>query len=485
MGRTWDEAYYTTLGYNYIELAKHGDFTNFYWIKEPDNPIFSKYVYGIFSHFGDFKGYDKNHLPVFNYDLTYTRFASVLFTSFAIVFVALIAWEYFSPFAGIVSALLLSMNPTALAVSQVAGIDSPRLFFAAGLLYIALKFTDKPSKKKIYVLGTLLGFSLITRFSDIIFVPMIVSIFAIRYWFKKEKLKPLLKWGYLVWFLIGFLQFVVIWPQPWMHLDYMIKIERATRFEYSRPPWEWFFGYPLHVPVFYFVVHFLIRTPLLILILGCTGIIFAFKNRSWLGLVLLCWFFIPFLQSFYPYKQHGIRYLIEIYIPFYIFSAVILEQVVNKFSKKLRFKIISLLILFVYSLIILTKITPYYFDFFNSLVGGPKFVYENSLFEIGWWGEGGRAAGQYLIDHAKPGAKIGYLLNPFSALLQSSKLQYFKFNKNDRYDYVVENFYFYQKVAYNSLSATEDYIALKKNYKLVYTVYADGAELYHVYKVKN
>lgn len=484
MGRTWDEVYYVTLGYNYIELARHGDFTNFYWIKEPDNPIISKYIYGIFAHFGDFKGYDKNHQPVFHYDLTYSRFASALLTSFAIVFVLLVTWEFFSPFVAVAASILLSMNPTLLAISQIAGIDSPRFFFAAALLYTSLKFLNNPSNKKIYFLGTCLGLSLITRFSDLIFIPMVGSVFIFWNWLYKNKNKEWIRWKYFVWFIIGLLQFVAIWPQPWLHLDYMLKIEKSTRFMYINSPWEWFFGFPVHVPFIYFAVHFLIRTPFVILLIGTSGLIYALKKRSWINIILLFWFIIPFIQSFYPYRQHGIRYLIEVYIPFYILAAVMIDMIIEKFTKDLRLKSITLTILVIYSFAILVKIKPYYFDYFNVLVGGPKNVYNNNLFELGWWGEGGREAGEYILNHAKKGTKIGYLLNPFSALLISDKFNYSKFNNKEQYEFVVENFYFYQKVGYNSVDAEQAYYILRKNYKLVYTVYADGAELYHIYKAK-
>lgn len=483
MGRTWDEALYINQGYHYIGLIKKRDFQNFYWIKEPDNPIFSKYFYGLLGHL-DVQSFTKNHEPIYNYDFTYARFASILFTSFAIVFVVLVGWEFFSPFVGIVSGLILSMNPTILAISQIAGIDSPRLFFAAGILYLTLKFLEKPSNKKVFFLGLFLGFSLITRFSDIIFFPMAISVFVLWNFMASHKNVAWINKKYLFWFLLGFIQMVVVWPQPWFHIKYMIDLERQIRFTYVNSPWEWFMSFPVHVPVFYFAVHFLVRTPAGVLFLLCVGIWKFIRKRNWLFFVMALWFVIPFLQSFYPYKQHGIRYLIEIYIPVSIVAGVGLQRLINICSKKPIYKFIGIMTLFVYMFVILIRITPYYFDFFNIFVGGAKGVYDNHLFEIGWWGQGGREAGEYIIKHAPKGAKIGYKLNPFSALIRSDKLSYFQFNRNNSYDFVVTNYYEYQKVGYNNFESRRDYYTIKKNYKLVYTVYADGAELYHVYQSK-
>jgi len=51
-------------------------------------------------------------------------------------------------------------------------------------------------------------------------------------------------------------------------------------------------------------------------------------------------------------------------------------------------------------------IHPYYLDYYNEIVGGPKNVYKHRWFEIAWWGEGIKEAVEYVNATASPGAYI-------------------------------------------------------------------------------
>ena len=81
---------------------------------------------------------------------------------------------------------------------------------------------------------------------------------------------------------------------------------------------------------------------------------------------------------------------------------------------------------------------PYYLDYYNVLVGGPKNVYKQKLFEIGWWGEGVRESILYVNEKAFKGATVSFSFAPEHVVpILREDLE--RFDDSDRADYVVTN----------------------------------------------
>ncbi len=474
MGRTWDENFYVEQGFVMSELAKKADFTNFYWVKDPDEPVFAKYLYGLAGHF-DFVRYATDGKPLFHYDLFYPRLVSIILGSLSVIFVVLLGWKYFSPFVGIVGGLTFSLIPSFVGLTQRATIESVLVFLFTACVYTFIEFLEKPSGKKAYFIGTFFGFSLITKFSDLLLIPVCLVIYIIWTFYNKRRNRFIKKTVF--WFLIGFLQCILIWPMPWLHLDYIIKLEYSFRIAQHQSPWEIFFGFPIHVPWWYYFIQFIIRTPLLLFLLALVGVQSMDKKGKWQNYIVLAWFLVPFLQSLYIFKQHGVRYILEVYAPFSLLVAIGIVVIVKKFYDRTIGYIIAGTMVVVYMLIILVRIHPYYLDYYNILVGGAKGVYEKNLFELGWWGQGGKEAGQYLVNHAKKGAKIGLLYNPVATIEMSPEFIYEPFDSSKYYDYILLNTYALQKLPI-------DMNPVWKNYVPVKYINADGATLVTMYKHK-
>jgi hypothetical protein len=126
---------------------------------------------------------------------------------------------------------------------------------------------------------------------------------------------------------------------------------------------------------------------------------------------------------------------------------------------------------------ILWKSTPYYLDYFNELVGGTKHVYDTKWFQLGWGGQGERAAGLYVAQHAAKGSTVGLALNKGKNLLRVDGLRYATYDNRKQYDWVIVNYFIVIRNGF-------DEEPVQRKYKLVDTVFADGAELVHVYKRK-
>jgi 4-amino-4-deoxy-L-arabinose transferase-like glycosyltransferase len=471
MGRTWDEDPYVEQGYEYISLLKRGDFTNPYWYENPDHPLLARYVYGVATHFDITH---KNGKVIFDYDYTYSRFASIIIASLTIPLVMLIGKKYFSPIVGVFSGVILSLLPLSVGYSQLATLESFILFFFTLTVFLFLKVLEEDKFRWQIATGIALGMALMVKQSNALLIPLLTTILFI--WRKTSKTQASY-WKLINIFGIGFITFFLLWPMPWFHLDYVIDFHnKMWAPEDPQAPPELIFGRFMLTPPFYYLLSLLITTPGVILILFLIGIK-NILNKKAISLILLAWLAFPLLQSFYHFRQHNIRYIIEIYAPLSIIAAIGFEKALQHTFFTPTRKAIAMIVIVQYLLLTLYKASPYYLEYFNGLVGGTKNVYNNKLFLLGWWGQGMKEAGEYLEKNAQQGAKIGIAISPYKVFPPLPNQEVEKYNNTRKYDYVVVSYF-------NVIRENFDDSQVKNEYQHVYSVDADGAKLVDIYKKK-
>lgn len=484
MGRTWDESEYVQQGYKMDDLLLKGKFSDSFFYTTYDHPPLAKYLYGIAAHFDVQKTTTEE--TIFNYDFTYSRILSAVFASVSAVLVALIAWEFVSPFVGLISGIIFSTLPFFIGLSQLVTTESLLMLLFTSSVYSFIKLLKKFSLKKTILTGILIGFALETKQSNVLLFPMLGLIYLFWYFnagklnekFVNKKLLSLIAIG-----IISILVFVVFWPMPYWHLDVISKINQHTWLVKTAPPII-FWGRLIESPIVYFVTLFLITTPFLVLIFSLFGLKAIDKKRNWALYSLIIWFCFPFIQSFYPWRVNGVRYIIEIYAPLSIIAAIGVDYTIRKLSLGTKTKItsIALVILYMFSIIYQTK--PYYLDYFNELVGGTKGVYDKGYFELGWWGQGLREAGYFLQDNAKKNSSIALFISPphvFPPVI-NQRLIFIDPNKGIydskiKYDYIVVNYFHVLREGF-------DDSGIKQDYKLVHQVTVDGSPLVDIYARK-
>lgn len=507
VGRVWDEPAQFEDGYNFIKLLSKEDFSNPYFYDHPYHPPLTKYIYGVASYLdieSDKPG-SKPFLagePTFNYDITYSRLASVLFSSLTVIIVILIGWEI-SAAVGVISGIIFLTLPFLLGLSQVASIESILILFFTSTVYAFFRYLKNRNLSWAITTGILLGLSLETKFTNIMLYPLLGLFYFVYHYMGGEKTKLLdIKIFYI--FLISGFTFFILWPMPWFHLGYVIEVNNKLRFvETGKSVPEVFYGRLLLVPKVYYFVMFLITTPLLTLLSFFLGskvvsdiamkknkfnffkridfklpdVHKALKNSvPWLLISLIIWFVFPFMQSLYNFRQHGVRYIIQIYSPFSIIAAVGFVYLLSLLKTKLQ-KVLLILSFVIYLFIPLISITPYYLDYFNILVGGPKNVYEKRMFQLGWWGEGIKEASIFIRENAKSGSSVGLAVVPIESVPKMEKLIVEKYNDSKDYDYVIVSYF-------NVVREGFDDSKIRKKCKLIYSVMADGARLVNDYKCK-
>ncbi|MDP2585363.1 MAG: glycosyltransferase family 39 protein [Candidatus Levybacteria bacterium] len=488
MGRTWDEAEYVEPGYKYIELLKKGDIDNSYFYTTYNHPPLVKYLYGISAHF-DVAKYLPNGEVILKYDLIYSRVLSAIFFSLGVAMVVLIGWKIFSPSVGIFSGIILAMLPFSLGLSQLVTAESIKIFIYSLAIYAYILLIEKFTWRKVLIAGIVTGIALQVKQSNFLLVPILAGMFFLQYKdlktraknvFVKNRIKSII---YIC--LISVTVFILIWPQLLFHFKEIYAIHSelwdvqfsSKIWQITLSPPEVFFGRLMLTPIFYYVVYFFITIPLLILILFFVGVKGIFKKKNIYLYSILLWFLMPFSLSIYSWRQHGLRYIIEIYPALAIISAVGFETLIKKLTKNRLYEFLLFLPVVVYLLVSLWFIKPYYLDYFNELIGGVNTVYKYNLFQTGWWGQGLGEAGLYLGKNAPQGSRVGLAISPEHVFLRFDSLRYSNWSANNEYDYVVVN-------NYHIIRDGFDDSMIKKKYKPVFFVKADKAVLITVYKLK-
>ncbi len=490
MGRTWDEQEYVEQGYNMIELIKKADFNNPYFYNTYDHPPLVKYLYGISAHFDTEK-----HLPsgetILNYDLTYSRLLSAIIFSLGVVVVIIIGWSFFSSTVGIIAGTILSLLPFSLGLSQLVTTESFKIFIYPLAIFIYIKFLQNYSTKRLIIAGIITGVALQIKQSNIILIPLFGLIaFTCYQQIKQSKKKKAfinkVFFSLIYISVISIFVFILFWPLMPFHLREIYSNHSGLwNVQFTPKIWlitisvpEVFLGRLMLTPNFYYLVYFFISIPIIILFLFFIGVKKILEKKDWIFYSLILWFIVPFIiMSFYSWRQHGLRYIIEIYPAICLIAAIGFNSFISKFTKKEGLKLLYFIPVAIYLLFALWQIKPYYLDYFNELVGGTNTVYKYKLFQQGWWGQGLGEAGLYIKSIAPKGSKIGYAVSPDHVLPRFSEFKYEKWAANKKYDYVIVNYYNIIREGFN-----DKYI--RENYKLIHEVKADQATLVFIYKIK-
>lgn len=474
-GQVWDEEALVALGYKHITLVKNLDFNDDFWWKSSasDHPPLVRYVRGLAATF-DIEGFRKDGTPIFNYDLTHDRWVSTFLFIATSLLIYFFAAKFISFYASLTSGIIFSMLPIPLGHFHYAMFEPFNLFFYTASVVLYILYLTHPSRLKLIFTGIVLGLAFLSKETNLMLIPVFFGILLIKKNFtEKTNLKPLLLQTVYI-FLVAFFVFFIMWPMPFFHLKEFLELQWSLRGATTTSIPEVFFGRLMLVPKVYYIVHFLITTPLLILFLFLIGLKKIDKSKNWIFYTLIFWFIFPFILSFYPKREQGIRYIIQICAPLAIIAGIGFESLIVKFGNNIRGKALGLLLLFIYLFIILYRITPYYTNYFNGLVGGASNVYRERLFHLAWWGEGIKEAFDFL-ETTPDGSIIGIATTPSHILppIKNKKIEMYQDSK--KFDYVVVNFYNVVRIGFD-----DSYV--KANYYPVYKVMADGAPIVIVYK---
>lgn len=472
VGETWDEIAVVRNGAIYLKYLFQLDVSSQSWQLNKEHPPFGKYLYGatqilplVSSKIANLD----NEYPA-ERKFTLARLLSVIFGSLATIFVYLLAkLLYKSEGISVFSALIFTFLPPVLAHTKIAALESPLLLFTLISIYFFLK-------NNFLLSGLFFGFAIATKFNALFFI--LIFLFLGISFYTSGKKKEALKGIILVPF-IALLLLILIWP--WLWRNPIGNFLQSLRLSTDIADRQYFLGKDtLNPPIFYYFAYFLATTPTLILGVFLMFLFKLFTKGKREDIIVALYFFTPYLATFFNLKQDGIRYIFPFYPALAIGSSVGLFFIYDIAKKRLQtvsaalLKIASVLLVLISVIFSGLSVHPYYLDYYNALAGGPKKVYENKLFEIGWWGEGIREGILYINKYAEEEATVSFSFAPehVAPILRSSLK---RFDDSDQADYIVTNPY---GEWYDGVWVDPEY------YEEVFVVRAANAPITKVFKKK-
>ncbi len=503
----WDEITSYVVGLQFYYNIANLDFNPDSW-KISAHPPIARYMFGaangiyVFSNIG-FELFSlgqtdsikilhdlKNFVP--------GRLTSAFFASFTAVLIFILTRKFINTKTGIIASFILAFSPAFLAYSRLAQPDAITIFFytlSVSLFLIAIK----ENKYKYYMLSAIsTGLTLGSKLNTATLFILLPLIFFV---YNKDKLRKLNLIGYvklIILPLVAIFTFYITWPRIWTNTiaNFLETIELQS-FVSTSP--EYFLG-GLDHPFYYYATHFIVGTPVFLLLLLIPAGAYIHKNRDKFHVSLILWIIVHLaIFSFSILKQTGIKNTLVAYPALAIIASLGVVYLADRLKPYMKNKSIHIVggIVLAYLIATAYLMHPYYLDYYNEAVGGPKNVYENRLFAFGSLGEGISEAADYLNENKN--GTIQFYVMP-RHVIPTHNLQ-----EINSYvpDYLIENGIVENTTDNNiwimrGIVPVADYLventnyrwyidpgfhqAISNDYKLIHTVEVQGAPLAWIYE---
>ena len=330
----------------------------------------------------------------------------------------------------LISLVLYCFSPNILAHSTLVTNDlGGTLFFTLACFAVWWYFTN-PSSNRLILTGVCFGLAFAARLSSsLLLIPIFFVIFFLavgeRRWTLKEA-----AWKLLVIVSVGLMVFI---------LDYGFK-EFFPMYNYYRGM-KWIIGettltgHPSYLmgnfsPYgwrHYFLIAFLVKSTIPVIILSILGLIVVAKKRP-LNYCLLVPPILFFLIASFSKKQIGLRYILPVYPFLFIWAGAIWQEKWKYVRPRIsRILVVALLI---WHVVASLRIYPNYLAYFNPIAGGPdngwRWLSDSNLD----WGQDLKALAQYRAERPEAefivmyfgSAPVDYYIKDFHGLCNREEL---------------------------------------------------------------
>lgn len=358
-------------------------------------------------------------------DETAVRLPNTIFGALTAVVIFLIAEEFFSLQVGLLSALLWSIGTIAITVNREAKEDTLLVFFAWLAYYFyhrAKEFStiDVRRGQKWYAAsGVSFGLMLASKY-----FPHYLGLNALYYYVSPHRKKyPLLHWrGYALLLGTCALAFLIANPAAFLPstLRYMVHyVSEGTMTHHGYLVMGRFrYDDPAHLrggmPIFFYPLMLLIKTPLPILGAFAVGLAEVFRRRRENGPYFLLLMFFLWIIPFSLLSAKWLRYMLSWMPTVYIISAIGIVEILSRCRKmteqRINRRLVPALLTVIVAVLFLEPVRaavtsgPFYTLYLNSVGMGRTGYYfpHDELNDAGL-----REAIQKICKEAPHGASVG------------------------------------------------------------------------------
>lgn len=296
-------------------------------------------------------------LKLFSDPLFAGRFVSVLSGVFTVIGIYLLARQLFSFRTAWLAALIYIFSPFAFIYDRLALMDSLLSSFAVWSLYLEVLLVTHLRLDLALLLGMTIGFGLLTK-SSAFFYLYLLPFSLILLDRRKINKRILIKWLGLICIsiIISLTIYNSLRLSPWFYIIEQKNHVFITTFsEFIKSPFKMLGGNLRGL--FEILYVYLTPTFSIILLFSLTMMFFKRKNKQ---VLLLTWFFLPFITLAFFGLIIFPRFILFMVVPLFIHIADGLDQLMQMMSKKAKYHYLLLLLFFVYPLyqIYLLSVNP-------------------------------------------------------------------------------------------------------------------------------
>jgi hypothetical protein len=329
------------------------------------------------------------------------------------------AWsrELFGPTSGLLALTLLTFDPNILAHGNLATNDIGVTCFATLTLFAFWRWMIRPTGARAVIAGLTLGLTLVSKFSALYLIPVVMIILVTdRIWksTSASRLNAKTTLAYLA--VIGAAACCAIWAgygfrigtlkgYPFPARDYLTALQAGTTLVAGGKPSFLLGAYSSTGWWYYFPVAFAVKTPLPTLILIAASFVFVFRRGTWRSTLpvlipVVIYFAICLTSTF----NIGYRHLLPILPCLFIFTG----QLALIDWRTSRLGTGAVLAMVVWLIIGSVMIFPHYLTFFNELAGGPSNGYKILVDSNLDWGQDLIRLRKYMTEQNIPSVKLSY-----------------------------------------------------------------------------
>ena len=333
--------------------------------------------------------------------------------------VTVYAWtrELFGPPSALLALTLLTFDPNILAHGNLATNDIGVTCFATLALFAFWRWMIRPTGTRAVIAGLTLGLALVSKFSAVYLIPVVMIILVTdRIWksTSASRLNAKTTLAYLA--VIAAAAYCAIWVVYGFHVgtlkgyplparEYLTALQAGTTLIAGGKPSFLLGAYSPTGWWYYFPVAFAVKTPLPTLILIGASFVFVYRRGTWrstlpLLIPVVIYFAICLASTF----NIGYRHLLPILPCLFIFTG----QLALIDWKTSRPGAGAVLAMVVWLTIGSVMIFPHYLTFFNELAGGPDNGYKILVDSNLDWGQDLIGLRKYMAQQNIPSVKLSY-----------------------------------------------------------------------------
>lgn len=345
-------------------------------------------------------------------DFFAARLPCVLIGSLLPCLVFLFVGRVFGFKTGLLSALLVALDPLLIGHSRVVHLDVTLTFFCT--LSVLSFYEGIENRRYLIISGIAMGLAFLTKVVGV-FVPVVLFLW---YFFVHRDLdggktsrKDMFK-TFGLFLLVSSLTVFVLWPKMWV--DPLILYDMFKSHVYSSEPFLGsvfgakdgiFFlgGTHYSLPLLYYPLVVICRVNPLIVLVSVVFLFYLFTRIKGAGLsyvsLLLLWT-ILFVTLMSVGGKKFDRYILPVFPMFSVLASVGVLYLPKRYFNIIAVVLVLSQLFFVY------QIHPYYFKYYSPIIGGTTGA--ANIFQIEW-GEGLEEAAEYL--NKKPSTTVAAWYN--------------------------------------------------------------------------